>query len=194
MFIRQNDTGKVAIGVAVDIADGYTMNTALTLTSADSARAILGDDTTVDISGYTMAAVTSCDGMYQLTLQTGITDTTGPLDIIIEDVDRILPIYQRFYVVEEEVYDALYAPSAAGFAATSTITIAQLAAAAPPATPTMEEAIMYLYTEYVRNKTVTDGPSNLKEVYDDAGSGVIYKKTVTDSASILTVAEAVSGP
>ena len=192
MFIRQNDTGKVAIGVAVNIADGYTMNTALTLTSADSARAILGDDTTVDISGYTMTAVTSCDGMYQLTLQTGITDTTGPLDIIIEDVDRILPIYQRFYVVEETVYDGLYAPSAAGFAATATITGAAPAnTTKPPATPIEREMLQYLYWRLVYGKITFDATEEL--VFADDGTTQLYTKSISDAAGTVTYGKSAAG-
>lgn len=112
MFIRQNDTGKIGIGPAVSVSDGFTAVTTLNISTTDSARARLGDDTTVDISGYTFAATANMDGAYDLTLQTGITDTIGSLDILIEDVSLCLPIYQRFYVLEEAVYDALYATNA----------------------------------------------------------------------------------
>jgi len=193
MFIRQNDTGLIGIGLAVSISDGFTTVTTLDVSTADNARARLGDDSTVDISGYTWAAVTSAPGTYNLTLQAGITDTVGPLDILIEDVSLCLPIYQRFYVVEETVYDAMFAASGAGFGATASITMPQLSQAKPPATPTPSEAIMYLYTEYVRNQTVTDGPSNVKEIYEDDASTIMYQKSVTDSASILTVGEAATG-
>lgn len=109
MFIRQNDTGQIGIGPAVVIGDGYTVTTSLTLSGADSARARLGDDTTVDISGYTWAAITNMDGYYNLTLQTGITDTVGPLDILIEDVSLCLPIAMRFFIMDSVSYDALFA-------------------------------------------------------------------------------------
>ena len=195
MFIRQNDTGKIGIGSAVSIADGFTAVTTLALSTADSARARLGDDTTVDISGYTWAATTSMDGCYDLTLQTGVTDTVGPLDIMIEDVSLCLPIYQRFYVLEETVYDALFASSAAGFLATASLTIAEPSQGKPTATPTAQQILSYLYTQEIRNKKVTrsDG-TDFFYVYADDGSTVLYKKAIADSASIFTVSESETGP
>ena len=109
--IRQNSTDKVSIGPAVSISDGFTLNTSLTLSGADSARAKLGDNSTVDISGYTWAATTNMDGEFDLTLQTGISDTIGPMTILIEDVSLILPIRETFYVYDPAVYDALFADS-----------------------------------------------------------------------------------
>ena len=76
MWIRQNSTDQILIGPAVDVSDGATMETTLTLSGADSARAYLGGDgTDVDISAYTWGAVTNIDGMYELTLQT-VSSTT----------------------------------------------------------------------------------------------------------------------
>ena len=192
MFIRQNDTGKIGIGPAVDVTDGATMETGLLLSTADSARARLGDDTTVDISGYTWAAITGMDGFYDLTLQTGITDTVGPLDIVIEDVSLCLPIYQRFYVVEETVYDALYAASAAGFSATTTITgAAPSSTTKPPATPTEREILEYLYWRLVYGKVTMTATE--ETVFADDGSTELYTKAVSDSAGTVTYDEAAAG-
>jgi len=106
--IRQNSTDKVSIGPAVVIGDGFTLNTALLLSTADSAKAKLGDDSVVDISGYTWAATTSMDGEFDLTLQTGISDTVGPMTILIEDVSLVLPIREKFYVYDPLAFDTLY--------------------------------------------------------------------------------------
>ena len=71
-FIRQNATHKVVIGPVVAVGDGYTPVTNLAVSSADEAEAILHDNgTVVDISGYTFAAITTADGYYHLTLQSG---------------------------------------------------------------------------------------------------------------------------
>lgn len=69
-------------------------------------------------------------------------------------------------------------------------TIAEMAQAAPPATPTFEEALMYMYMA-LRNKL--DVTSGVMEFHDDAGT-VIWKKTVSDDATTYTEAEGVSGP
>jgi len=192
MFIRQNDTGKVGIGVAVAVADGFTAVTTLSLAAADSARARLGDDTTVDISGYTFAATASMDGTYDLTLQTGITDTVGPLEVMIEDVSLCLPIYQRFYVVEETVYDALYAASSLGFSATASITgAAPSSTTKPPATPTEREMLEYVYWRLVYGKVTVDGTEEI--VFADDGATELYTKAVTDAGGTVTYAEAAAG-
>jgi len=190
MFIRQNDTGLVSIGPAVSISDGYTAVTTLSLSSADSARAKLGDDTTVDISGYTFAATTNMDGEYDLTLQTGITDTVGPLTILIEDVSLCLPIREKFYVVEEEVYDALYATNAAGFQAGPTLAVPSNQTK-PPLNPTMEEALMYVYWRLIYGKITVDATEEI--AFADDGSTELYTKAVTDSGGTVTYAEAVAG-
>lgn len=112
-FIRQNATHKVVIGPFVDVGDGFTPETAVTLSGADEAEAIRHDGTTVvSISGYTWAAITTMDGYYNLTLQSGITDTVGHLVIAVHDDDVCLPVRAEFTVVEEAVYDALFASAA----------------------------------------------------------------------------------
>jgi len=193
MFLRQNTTDQILIGPAVSISDGYTMVASLDISAADSARAYLGGDgSDVDISGYTFAAVTNIDGMYELTLQTGITDTVGSLDIVIEDVSLCLPIHQRFYVVEETVYDALYASGSAGFSATSTITAAAPSSTTkPPATPTEREIFQYLYWRLVYGKVTMSATE--ETVFADDGTTELYTKAVSDSAGTVTYDEAAAG-
>ena len=36
MFIRQNDTGKVGVGIATSISDGYTMVSTLDISTASA--------------------------------------------------------------------------------------------------------------------------------------------------------------
>ena len=114
-FIRQNATHKVVVGPFVDVSDGFTPETGITLGTADEAEAILHDNgTVVDISAYTWAAITSADGYYHLTLQSGISGTVGHLTIVVQDDSVCLPVKAEFTVVEEAVYDALYASGATG--------------------------------------------------------------------------------
>jgi hypothetical protein len=116
LFIRQNATHKVLIGPVVAVANGYVPVTTLDLSTADEAEAILHDNgTTVSISAYTFAAITNADGYYHLTLQSGITGTVGHMTIVINDDSLCLPVKADFTVIEEAVYDALYAASAPGY-------------------------------------------------------------------------------
>ena len=190
MFIRQNDTGKIGVGPFVDVTDGATMETGVTLSGADSARIRLGDDTTVSISGYTWAAVANMDGFYDLTLQTGVTDTVGQFNVLVEDVSLCLPVSMNFYVVEEEVYDALYAASAKGFQGTPTISVPSNTTK-PPLNPTMEQAVMLIYTRLIYGKITVNSSEEI--VFADDGSTELYTKAITDSGGIVTYAEAAAG-
>jgi hypothetical protein len=132
-FIRQGATHKVLIGPAVAVGDGFTPVTTLTLSGADEAEAILHDNgTTVSISGYTFAAITNADGYYHLTLQSGISGTVGHMTVVINDDSLILPIRADFTVLEEAVYDALFAASAPGYVANAPVNAAQFGGVAVP--------------------------------------------------------------
>jgi hypothetical protein len=113
--IRQNATHKVVLGPAVAVGDGFTPVTTLDVSTADEAEAILHDNgTVVDISGYTWAAIATADGYYHLTLQAAISGTVGHLTIVVNDDNLCLPLRADFTVLEEAVYDAMYAASATG--------------------------------------------------------------------------------
>ena len=73
-------------------------------------------------------------------------------------------------------------------------TIAELAQAAPTATPTVVTALMLLYMA-LRNRLDIDtgGGSDFKEVYNDAGV-VIAKKILTDDGTVYSEAEMITGP
>ena len=71
-----------------------------------------------------------------------------------------------------------------------TDTIAEMAQGIPSATPTLEDAIMYLYMQW-RNETTTT--SSTHSIKNDAGT-VITKATVSDDSTTFTKAEYVSGP
>jgi len=115
-FVRQGATHKIVIGPVVAVANGYVPVTTLDLTTADEKAAILHDNgTVVSISAYTFAAIASADGYYHLTLQSGISNTVGHVTIVINDDSLCLPVKAEYTVVEEAVYDALYAASAPGY-------------------------------------------------------------------------------
>ncbi len=72
----------------------------------------------------------------------------------------------------------------------ATDVIAQLTQGAPPATPSLQQAIMYLYQTW-RNK-VTESATEWKS-YDDAGSTEICKRTVSDDGTTFTAGEVITG-
>lgn len=116
IILRQSTQRVVRVGPFVDVTDGVTPETGITLGAADQAEALkAAGAATVDISGATWAAVTGADGWYDLTLTTSHTDTVGELVVVVQDQSVCLPVYQKFYVIEEAVYDAIFAASAAGY-------------------------------------------------------------------------------
>lgn len=71
-----------------------------------------------------------------------------------------------------------------------TDTITEMSQGAPPAAPTIEEVLNYLYRMY-RNKTTTTG-SELA-MYDDAGTTKLTSATLSKSGSTFTKGEVGSG-
>ena len=70
-----------------------------------------------------------------------------------------------------------------------TDTISEMAQGKPTATPTFEEAVMYLYMA-LRNKLDVSG--TIKEFHNDAGT-IVWKKSLSDDGSTYTEAEGESG-
>lgn len=113
--IRQGATHKIVLGPAVAVGDGFTPITTLDVSTSDEAEAILHDNgTVVDISGYTWAAITTADGYYHLTLQSGISGTVGHLTVVVNDDSLCLPVKGDFVVLDTVAYDALYKDGATG--------------------------------------------------------------------------------
>ena len=132
-YIRQGATHKVVVGPAVAVGDGFTPVTALDVSTADEAEAILHDNgTVVDISGYTWAAIATADGYYHLTLHADISGTCGHMTVVVNDDNVCLPLRADFTIVEEAVYDAFFKAAAVGIPAIPAdwITAAGIAAAA----------------------------------------------------------------
>jgi hypothetical protein len=112
--LRQSTSTTVRIGSFVDSVDGVTPEVGVTLGAADQAEVLRAGTATLDISGATWAAVTGADGWYTLTLDTTATNTVGELIVVVQDASVCLPVFCTFQVVEEAVYDALFAASATG--------------------------------------------------------------------------------
>jgi len=75
-----------------------------------------------------------------------------------------------------------------------TDTVTEQSQGAPPAAPTMQQILSYMYTEYVRNKVVVDtNTANQKQVFADDGSTILYEKDLTNASNITTIAEATTG-
>jgi len=108
--LRQSTGATEKIGVFVDVGDGFTPETGITLGAADEAELLKPGTTNItDISGNSWGAITTADGWYWLTFTTGDTDTCGILTVVVQDDSVCLPVYMEFEVINANVYDSLYA-------------------------------------------------------------------------------------
>lgn len=147
---------------------GYSLTQSFPSNFADLAITVTTGQVTVgtnnDKTGYTASTVSDKTGY-------SISGTKTTLDAL-NDITAAN--------VNTEVSDVLK---------TDTVTLP--GQTAPPATPTLEQAISWLYKVF-RNKT--DQTTTLWQLYDDAGTTVDSKATVSESAGTATKEEIVSGP
>lgn len=116
--LKQSTAVDVLIGPFVDLTDGATAET--------------GESPSVKLSknGQTLAAksdVTTplhdADGYYNCELDATDTNTVGTLILTVAASANALPVRHEFQVVEEAIYDALFAASAAGFDANQRVSV-----------------------------------------------------------------------
>ena len=106
--LRQSTEYNIKIGPFVDVGDGFTPETGITIDAADEAEILKANTTgTLAIAG-TLTAITNCDGWYYLTLSSGDTDELGPLTVVIQDDSACLPVHKEFMIVDQNYWDTKY--------------------------------------------------------------------------------------
>ena len=112
MFLRQNTAVDVLIGPFVDKTDGNTVEADKTLDvelSKNGQALVNKSDATAP--NYDDGA--NVRGYYNCELDATDTNTVGTLKLVVHHADA-LPVWHNFQVVEEAVYDALFASGATG--------------------------------------------------------------------------------
>lgn len=110
--LRADTSANLPIGPVVAVGDGFTPVTTLDLGTADEKGLIKSGATTrVDTSADTLTAISSADGYYYFVATISHTDTEGPLTFFAGDDSLCLPVRHDFHVLNQNVYDALYAAS-----------------------------------------------------------------------------------
>lgn len=109
LYLRQSTASQsVVIGPFVDSTDGNTAETALTIDAADIRLSKNG----ANIVGKNSGGGTHDElGYYTITLDATDTDTVGRLQIMVHE-SGALPVYHEFQVLEEAIFDAMFAGSA----------------------------------------------------------------------------------
>lgn len=122
MFLKQSTASQTRIlGPFVDDTDFKTLKTGLTIANTDVKLSKNGAASVNKNSGGGTHIV---NGGYALTFDATDTGTVGELSASIA-VSGALIVSQKFFVVEEAVYDALFGASALGYVANAPVNVAQ---------------------------------------------------------------------
>jgi hypothetical protein len=113
--LRANTQVIVTVGPFVDVTDGFTPQTDITLAGNEAELVKHGSTTVVDISAATWAALADCRGYYSLTLTTSHTDTEGMLVVVVQDDSDCLPVKAEYMVLSEAAWDSKYVAKDDGF-------------------------------------------------------------------------------
>jgi hypothetical protein len=117
-FLKQSTASQSrALGPFVDDTDFKTPETALTINNTDIKLVVNGGASANKNSGGGTHRV---NGVYGITFDATDTATVGEMEVSVV-VSGALPVFDKFFVLEEAVYDALFAASAAGYAAVANI-------------------------------------------------------------------------
>lgn len=111
LYLKQSTASQsVVIGPFVDDTDGATAETGLTIASTDIKLSKAGGTMASKNSG---GGTHDANGWYTITLDATDTATVGTLQVSCK-VAGALAVFHEYHVLEEAVFDALFAASAAG--------------------------------------------------------------------------------
>ena len=109
MFLKQSTAYTFRFGPFLDDSDGKTAETGLTIEDSHI-RVSKNGGNFIDKAETSNSAHDEA-GFYVVVLNTTDTNTVGELQIACH-VSGALPVFKTFYVVEEAIYDAMFAASA----------------------------------------------------------------------------------
>ncbi|MEY3253163.1 MAG: hypothetical protein RL227_2136, partial [Pseudomonadota bacterium] len=108
ILLKQSTAATLRVGPFMDATDAVTPETGITLGAADQAELLKATGATVSIASNTWAAITGCDGYYDLSLTTTDTNTLGMLTVVVQDASVCIPAPAvRAMVLPAQVYDSL---------------------------------------------------------------------------------------
>lgn len=111
-YLKQSTAAQSrAIGPFVDSTDYQTAETGLTIANTDIKLVVNGGASANKNSGGGTHRV---NGIYGITFDATDTATVGEIEISVV-VAGALPVFDKFFVLEETVYDALFNASAPGY-------------------------------------------------------------------------------
>ncbi len=114
-----------ALGPFLDDTDFKTAETGLTIANTDIKLVVNGGASANKNSGGGTHRV---NGVYGVTFDATDTATVGEMEVSVV-VAGALPVFDKFIVLEEAVYDALFAAAAPGYVANAPVNVAQFGGA-----------------------------------------------------------------
>jgi len=199
--IASGDTGRVIYFVAVDATDKDTRETGLTGFTVYRERDG-GTLTLMTTPTTTESHATNAPGVYALLCDedTTLAATSDSEEMVFHithasmaPVTRTIELYRRAVTANRTI--AIAADGSVDTVTTLTgltsTTYAEPGQGAPAATTTLEEKIGYIY-KTLRNKKEATAAGIF--IYDDAGTTVDQKRTISDDDTTYTEEELISGP
>ena len=123
MFLKQSTAYTFRHGPFLDDTDGKTAETGLTISQADVRLSKAGGD----FAQKNESSASSHDeiGYYIVAIDATDTNTCGELLVAVHE-SGALPVFKTFQVLEETIYDSLFATSAAAFDANQRVDVAKI--------------------------------------------------------------------
>lgn len=121
-FLKQSTASQSrALGPFVDDTDFKTAETGLTIANTDIKLIVNGGASANKNSG---GGTHRANGVYGVTFDATDTATVGEMQVSVV-VAGALPVFDKFFVLEEAVYDELFGASAVGYIANAPVSVAQ---------------------------------------------------------------------
>jgi len=183
-FLKQATASQSrALGPFLDDTDFKTAETGLTIANTDIKLVVNGAASANKNSGGGTHRV---NGVYGVTFDATDTATVGEMEVSVV-VAGALPVFDKFFVIEEAIYDALYAASANAFAgAAGSTTLTALAdnsiAAAKIATGAITAA--KFAADAITSTVVADSTLTAAKIATGAITAAKFAAGAIDAASI----------
>jgi hypothetical protein len=179
-FLRQSTVKTIRFGPFLDATDGVTEEEALTITQA--LRRISKDGGAYAASAETGNSTHDSDGWYSDDFTAADTDTVGELILNVQDPATFLPVWMRWWVLDPDIFDALFGDSADGFDANGLVGVGSIANIAAPAAwvasfndPSAAAISTAVWSETVRILTAN---TNFNDPTAAAISAAVWAETV----------------
>ena len=130
MFLKQSTAFTDRIGPFLDKTDGVTEEVGLT--TASSAIFLSKNGGNFVVKNDATALAHDQDGWYVIVYDATDTATVGKLEVMVQAPATHLPVWKTYWVLEEAIYNALFAASAAGFDANQRVDIGSILGGAVP--------------------------------------------------------------